>query len=110
MIAASILPVLVLTLANQTVLILICCFAMRIAVLRGALALILTSTVLDLLTSDFVTSEIKAFGIVPSPRWASLMTAASESIDVLGESLSILGVAWLLVIVVRYKTKGVAYE
>ena len=99
MIAASILPAVFLTLANQTLVILICCFGMRIAALRIPLMLILVSTALDVLTSELVMTEAKTLGIDTGP----LARGVGQILDNIGELLSLVGVAWLIVFALRYK-------
>jgi hypothetical protein len=103
-IATSILPAFFLTLASQLVLILICCFGMQIRVVRVPATLILSSTTLDVLTSYLTKSQLSVFGDVKS--W---LPSAGQIIDIVGELLSVVGVAWLLVIVVRQRAK-ISYD
>jgi hypothetical protein len=100
-IAASILPALVATRASEVTLAIVCLFAMQIQIVRIPAILVLISTVLDVLTSYLIKSQVGAFWNVTS--WLPIV---GQIIDIVGELLSIVGVAWLVVIVVRHRTNS----
>jgi hypothetical protein len=91
---------------NALLLIVLCCLGIRIKFVSGPATLVLVSSVLAFAISiEVLLLKIeKAFAIplIPKDHWI-LLTTINRYTDLSSRLLFVLGAAWLLVIVIRYK-------
>jgi hypothetical protein len=104
------LPTLLTTIAD-ILLCVLCCYTIRILIVRKPSVLLLVSSILSLVISiELILYKLrKAFQIslIPTEHWAVLVTL-NRYIDLAARLLGLVGIGWLLLVVVRLRKNGPA--